>query len=156
MASTPRTHGRIPGVMCESPHSVQNLTHKPHSDVLRLGSFRACEQIPYLLKMVPCLWMRSYTQVWLLRESASTMDPAWGTQGLCCLQPGSREETALPGHSRCLPFDEAVVVLEIKGQQFHIITKLLHAVQGRRKKWLRPRPLGPEPICRGYGTASLG
>lgn len=46
------------------------------------------------------------------------MDPAWGTQGLCALslQLGSREDTAFPRHSRCLPFDESVVVLEIKGQ----------------------------------------
>lgn len=41
------------------------------------------------------------------------------------------------------PFDESVVVLEIKGQQLHIVTKLLHVEDqvlriraGMRRLWL--------------------
>lgn len=62
------------------------------------------------------MWMRPYTAVRLLREPAGAMIPARGTQGLSALQLGSREDTAFPRHSRGLPFDESVVVLEIKGQ----------------------------------------
>lgn len=95
--------------------------------------------------------------MWLFRELASALDPAWGTQGLCDSAPqcpGSKEDTVFPRRGRCSPFDETVVVLEIKGQQLHIITKLLHAVQGRRKGWLRLGHLGPEPAYRGHGAAS--
>lgn len=88
--------------------------HKSHSEILRLASFKPYELNLQLLKMVACLWMRPYTPVWLLRDSAGAVDPATGCPGT--LRPGSREDTAFPRYSRCLPFDESVVVLEIKGQ----------------------------------------
>lgn len=44
-----------------------------------------------------------------------------------------------PRHSGdSLPFNDAVVVLEVKGQQLHLLTELFHAVQGRGRRGAVP------------------
>lgn len=105
--------------------------------------------------MAPHLWLRPYTHV-VVQRISKCLGSCMGYTGT--LPPSAlaaRKIQSFPRRGRCSPFNETVVVLEIKGQQLHIITKLLHAVQGRRMGCLRLGHLGPEPAYRSHGAASL-
>lgn len=56
-----------------------------------------------------------------------------------------------------LPFNDAVIVLKVKGQQLHLIAEFPHAVRGRGKRGVCAEPgvVLPAPFPRKPTTQTL-
>ena len=73
--------------------------------------------------------------------------PAWAGTGPVPLGQGLLEDPAsLPLHSgHSSPFNDAVVVLEVRCQHLHLPMELLHAVQGQAREAMMAKDQGEPP-----------